>query len=461
MTFLEEALKITSDPAERARLHAGIAVAARHAIDPDRELQHAEAAVAERRRAGDREEIALAISQLSWTYRFVLSDPAGALDILTPAWAEFADLEATPAGVELMTGLASSYNGLTKMDESLAWADRCLPVAENLGLLAATASAMVTRASTLYTLGRAWEGHAILRGAHQLALANDLHELELRARVLTTFFEQWSDPTLGLALAREGLDIGRRLASRSYGYLMIGNGTVCALRVGDWEWPAAELDEWLAIDTAWAQRSEFFLDRSVLRSLRGEDGTTDIAEATRILLERQITDPQWDSYTKWASAWAAFTGGHYDDARTAAEQAVAVTSYFAPLAYPLAVRAALHLGEAQGAAASLAAMEASGYRGSALAADQLVGQAGLDALEGRGPIALAGYREALRAYRQLGLAFDEAMAVVDMAVLLPSPELEAPDVVTAIEGARETLRRLGARPFLERLDGVRSASPAG
>ena len=78
----------------------------------------------------------------------------------------------------------------------------------------------------------------------------------------------------------------------------------------------------------------------------------------------------------------------------------------------------------------------------------------------RGPAALAGYREALRAYRKLGLAFDEAAAAVDMAVLLRSPERDAADVGLAIGAARETLERLGARPFLARLDAAGTLQPA-
>ena len=94
-------------------------------------------------------------------------------------------------------------------------------------------------------------------------------------------------------------------------------------------------------------------------------------------------------------------------------------------------------------------------------ADRLVARAGIDALEGRGPVSLAGYREALRSFRQLGLAFEEAAAAVDMATLLPPPERDAPDVTTAIAAAAETLGRLGARPFLARLDEARAGQPAG
>ena len=300
-----------------------------------------------------------------------------------------------------------------------------------------------------------------MRGAHQLAVAHDLRDVELSRPSLLTFYEQWGEPAAGLALAREGLEIGRRRGSRRYGSWMVGNGCICALRTGDWDWAAGLLDEWMALESSAIERAEFFLDRAILRSLRGEDPTADLAEAARILVEGGITGPQFEAYERWAGAWAAFAGGRPDEVRRLGERAVELMSSFAPLVCPLLVRSALWAGDAEGATSALASLDASGALGAALAADRLVARAGIDALEGRGPAALAGYREALRAYRKLGLAFDEAAAAVDMAILLRSPERDAADVETAIGAARETLERLGARPFLARLDAARTLQPAG
>ncbi len=273
--------------------------------------------------------------------------------------------------------------------------------------------------------------------------------------------EQWGEPAVGLALAREGLEIGRRRGSRLYGSWMVGNGCACALRTGDWDWAAGLLDEWLVIESTEIRRAEFFVDRAILRSHRGEDPTGDLAEAARILGEGRNTWTELGSWELLAGAWAAFAGGRPDEVRRLVERAAELTRTLAPIAYPLLVRSALWAGDAEGAASALASMEASGYLGAALAADRLVARAGIDALEGRGPAALAGYREALRAYRKLGLAFDEAAAAVDMAVLLPSPERGASDFGTAIGAARDTLERLGARPFLARLDAARTKQPTG
>jgi hypothetical protein len=242
---------------------------------------------------------------------------------------------------------------------------------------------------------------------------------------------------------------------------MVGNGCVCALRTGDWDWAAGLLDEWLALESSTSGWAEFFVDRAILGSLRGEDPTADLAEAARTFIEGGAPWAQSESYRLWAGAWAAFAGGRSDEVRRLGEHAVELSSYFAPLACPLLVRSALWAGEAAGATSALALLDASGFLGAALSADRLVARAGIDALEGRGPAALAGYREALRAYRKLGLAFDEAAAAVDMAILLRAPERDAADVALAIEAARDTLERLGARPFLARLDEARTRQPAG
>ena len=101
----------------------------------------------------------------------------------------------------------------------------------------------------------------------------------------------------------------------------------------------------------------------------------------------------------------------------------------------------------------------SGYRGMAVELDMATIRAGIAALEGRGAEAATAYREALKGWRQAGLAFDEALAVTDMATLLPPNERASAEVQEAIAWARETLERLGAKPILERLAVVREGAP--
>jgi len=186
-----------------------------------------------------------------------------------------------------------------------------------------------------------------------------------------------------------------------------------------------------------------------------------IVEAERLLPDF-LNDPQYPSYVHWARAWAAFTAGRLDDARREATTAADVMGYFVPISLPIAVRAALWDGETTAAGAVMTRLEGSLVRGQAIALDLLTLRAGIAALEGRRSDAVAGYREALRGWRQLGLAFDEAMAALDLAILLAPTEREMAEASSSIEAARETLTRLGARPFLARLEatGAAKAPPA-
>jgi hypothetical protein len=165
-----------------------------------------------------------------------------------------------------------------------------------------------------------------------------------------------------------------------------------------------------------------------------------------------VKDTQYTSYCHWGRAWAALTDGRLTDARQQAEAAARVTNYYIPISLPLGVRAALWAGDAEAANLVAAQLDASVIRGQAIDLDRVTLRAGIAALEGRRPDAIAGYREALCGWRGLGLAFDEAMAALDMAIVLAPTEREMAEAPEAVRAARETLGRLGAERFLARLD---------
>ena len=98
-----------------------------------------------------------------------------------------------------------------------------------------------------------------------------------------------------------------------------------------------------------------------------------------------------------------------------------------------------------------------GGRGPLVAAQRRAMQAGIDGLEGRRTDALAGYRQAIGDFDELGAVFDGVLTAIDMAAALGPSE---PEVRTQVERARATLERLGARALLDRLDAV-VQPPAG
>ena len=461
-TFLEQALEVTTDPADRADLHERAFLASMELLDREPVLRHAAATEAERRKTGDREAIARAGAIHAVAIVYSAADPAAALEMSKRLWDEFSDLEQTQAGVDVMSAIQRAYNALGDHGNALAWVDRLLPIAERLGDLPSIARGIQRRGIGLVVTGRPREGLILLRGVHQLALANDVRDVELGCRVLLTFYEQWGDPKAGLELGREGLDIGRRRGSRAYAFQMVGNSAICAIRAGDWVWAAQILEDWLAgapdeDDPLW---TEFRIDRALLTAFHGRDGSEDLEIAAR--LRAGLTDPQFESYELWARAAGALAAGDLSAAVEHAERSAAITDYFAPLALPLGARAALWANDGATARRLLDHVTATSHWGPVLEADKTRIAAGIAALEGHSVEALAGFRDALRAYQHLGVAFDEAAAVVDMAVLLPRETLDPPDLVAAVSAARETLTRLGAAPFLTRLDAATERRlPAG
>ncbi len=99
-----------------------------------------------------------------------------------------------------------------------------------------------------------------------------------------------------------------------------------------------------------------------------------------------------------------------------------------------------------------------GVHGPFVEARRLELRAGLAALDGRVADALAFYADSLRRFRDLGIEVDQAFATIEMATLL-NPTL--PEVVAAGAAAREILVRLGAAPFIARLDAALARSAEG
>jgi class 3 adenylate cyclase len=450
VAFYRQAIAITKDQGEAAELNERAAHSARTLLHGDEASELMTRAIELYRAVGDRPRTASATAYLAlW-----LSDvarPDKALELLEPAWSEFADLAETEAGARLMLAFARAYSGKDESEQSIHWAERASIVGERLDLMDLVVRSLNTRGSSLIGTNRSIEGMVLIRGAVELAQSHGLLETESRLRVIGTFVAQWDDPRAGLESARTGQVVAERLGSRFISEQMVGNGTICAFRVGEWDWATALLDEWASTDLPAPNRLEFTVDRAILDALRGHDSAPAIASMESLLAD--VTDPQFQSYRSLAMAWAALAAGRLEEAQRAARLAVEVTPYFAPLAWPLAARAALWQRDAAALRELHLSMLNERSRGQALSADKLTLGAGLAALEGRDAEALASYREALRAWQGLGLEWDEALCVIDMATVLDPAD---PEVRTAAERARSILARLAAEPMLERLESTLS-----
>ena len=121
----------------------------------------------------------------------------------------------------------------------------------------------------------------------------------------------------------------------------------------------------------------------------------------------------------------------------------------APKLYFPAGLAALMGADPVRAAAALVAHERTGQHGRLVTLDRRLLRAGLAALDGRRLEAIRETRAVTAEYERLGLPWRQALGTL---MLVSTIGVGEPEVRALAEPAREILVRLGAKPFLERLD---------
>ncbi len=453
MALHEQALGVTTEPADRAELLELAGEAAWETGRHDAAQRHLRAAVEAQRALGDRPGIARATMALGRALN-TSRQTMDAVALLESAAAEFADLPAEPAVIALGGQLARAYFLADDHPRAITTADRALAAAEHANLAAIVADLLITKGSSLASIGRQIEGLGAIAAGQAVAESHGLGRTAVRASLNRSSIEGSRDPRVALELVRACLPLARRLGHRSLAAVALANGVEAAVRIGDWAWALAELDVALAEDHETSERISLLQVTALPKGLRGEPA--DAVTKEMAALVGAGTDPNLLGALAMANAAYAFGDGRLTDAREAWQRTAELLTEYRPVSLTRSARAALWLGDATAARTDLAGVDASGLHGPAIEADRVTLRAGIAALEGRPAEALPLYREALRAWRDLGLAWDEALCGVDMATLLDPAD---PDVRAAADAAREILVRLEAAPFVARLDAALARSP--
>jgi class 3 adenylate cyclase/tetratricopeptide (TPR) repeat protein len=455
VTLLRQALTVATDPAETAELleRAGemASSAGRH---DDAEAFLVRATELDRER-GDRTATARAIAALG---KALLSGrrTAEAAALLDAAVAEFADLGDDPALVALHSQLARACFFAGDNRRSVEMADRALEVAEHTDLVPLLADTLITKGTALGAIGRLREGVGAIETGERLARSAGLMTILLRGLNNRAVSQGEFDPAATREALAEGLAIARRMGLRFWAFgFAVGIGYT-DFRLGDWDRSVAVLAEALADGPAPEDRIQLLANAVLVPAWRGEDVAGIVAELEHLLGAN--ADPTLAGNLHDARGAAAVAAGRLREGQIECRLAAAAnTSVNGTESRLLAAHVAFWGGDLPGAAAELAALDASGYRTPVVEARRVTMRAGLAAGEGRRTEALGLYRDALRRWRDVGLVVDEALTVIDMATLLGPTE---PEVSAAAEGAREILARLGATPFLARLDAAMEGRPA-
>ncbi len=341
-----------------------------------------------------------------------------------------------------------------QQDRSVAVADRALPAAERADLVALVADMLVTKGTALGALGRIYEGAGVIEIGLRLAERHGLAVTTLRARLNHGFLMGKVDPRATLESDRFGLAEARRLGQHRFELLFLTNAAADAVWTGDWDWALTELEELL---TGELEREDRFLvlgRLAIVRAWRGGGADVLLDEMERLL--GTAPDPNHARFIVEVRAIRAFALGQFADAGAAYRGLAQTEIGNARLYLMVAARAALLARDAAAVSADLEALEGLGVHGPWFDACRTSIRAGLAALNGRLGDAQALYRDALRRLREIGVALDEALTAIEMATLLDPAE---PDVRAAAGAAREILVRLGATPFIARLDEALARSP--
>jgi hypothetical protein len=443
---LAAALEVTSDAREHAALLQRRAwlesLAARFEESERDAIAAAEAwrAIGDRAAALDATSV-LATAQLSRSHIAqgiaTLEGAVGEVDALR----DDADAQAVIAKFAEVFARGRFRSG--RYEEAVVWADRALALAERRRLDEVIAMAMVTKGTSFEYIGRHREGIALLNGAYLDATAHGLYFAALRAGVNLAAVTADDDPRISIQWTKDGMALARRLGLTGFAAYHAGN-TAAAQRVGDWAWMRSATAE-LAEGHPDAREARWILDMSIWTNpWLGED----VGGRPRAVLAHAERDKDPQAFVAGCQ-WMLEEAFVREDFRTATEFGRRGFEHeFANANLRLwAGRAALHLGDTATAEKALALMEP--IPGRAVDADIRALQAGVAARHDDIEDALAGYRAALTAYREMGLRFDLAITGLDMAALL-GPDV--PGVRAAAAEARAILVELGAKPVIARLD---------
>jgi class 3 adenylate cyclase/tetratricopeptide (TPR) repeat protein len=444
--FYEQALTVTNEPAEQAELLERAGDAARTAANYDLAEQLLRRAIQLRRTLGDRVAVAHATALLGTALGDGSRDDA-ALELLTAANTELADLAPDPVVAELGVVLARACASKGEFRRAVEVAEDVLATAEQRDLTRVVARALLAKGAGLGSLGRKREGIALIEAGERIAREHGYSD-ELLAALLIGGFEKGDiDVQAALQSYRDGAALARRQGQRGRLLALINNLGYEGFVAGDWDDALAEMEGALNDELDYKDRIMIMCNAAIVHTARGEPIDEHLNEVMR--LGAAIPSEDWHAVHLDPEANRALAQGKPADARRAWRRMVELDPSQANEFLYRAAVADLWTGDQATPARDLEELDATGVHGRVAAARRLSLEAGLAAFEGKTGEAVALYGEALSAWRELRIAWDEALTAMSMAKLL-DPSL--PEVRRAAQNAREFLVRVRAAPFIEQLD---------
>ena len=438
LAFLGQAKRVASDPAERAEIleRAGRAAVAALRIEEGQEALRE--AMDLRRSLGQTRETFAAINELANAY-IIGRHPAAAGTLIESVLDE-AERAGDADRAALYTRLARVRFGEDRLDEALRYADMGLELAERLELHEVVVEGLIVRGGTLSKVGRAAEALALTEGARRLAQDQGFANWELRSTIQLSLLVATGDPKAAVTLAGTGIELARRIGRRGEQLLLIGNAGEDAFRTGEWDWQTSQIEALDHLELDKGTLLTMQLASLVVSYVRGSVEYADLVERLDSA-QQSFDDPDTESARWDVRAWLDFADGRFPEARANWTKVTEISALNTPYVLPRIAHTSLLLGDAAAAADTLNALMKTSARGRAVDVDKVAIQAGIAAIEGRSGDALAGFRSALAAWRDLGLVWDEVLTSLVFVTLVGE---NVPEARRAAETARELMAARGA-----------------
>jgi len=445
VAYLEQALAVTSAPADRAPLldRAARSGAAATLASAER---YASEAIDAYRDTGDAGAAARASARLGR----VLMDAGqvgrarGILEAAVPE-AEASGDEAALA--QVLANLARAHMREGDGEKAVQAAERALPIAERLNLEDVVVEAWVNKGSGLNILGRRRESIVLQEAALELVQRLGDRSTEMRIRNNLASAVTDDDPLRAIEIYVEGADLARSVGDRSMYNWLTGTGGATAIGTGrNWDGHLAAMREARDGATLPADRARLTALIGLIERQRGERLNEIVADLEAIVGDSSEDDDKF--LLGMTRADVAMLTGDPRTANRMAMELVAKSPQNPEVPAQLAMQAAV-LSKTPGLIRD-AALVAAELRlsGAWTTAQRRAATAMLAAVDGRRQDAIADLREARAILKALGVDFDDATYVVLLATLLP----DDPEVRAWAEEVRPLLVDLRAAPWIRFLD---------
>ena len=279
---LEQAIAITTAPADRAALEQRAAFAAAASNAYPVAMAHADAAIAIMRDSGDRLGL-LSAKTMRANVDMSQHRDRPAVVLMREALDEAADLPPSVEHVEAEAQMARALMIQGASAEALEWADRVLQNPAAIADDRLVLHVLVTKGTLLLALKRTREAEVVLRGAIGVAEAvGDMNEL-LRARNNAAPLSHYNDYRVGYADMIEGYELAARIGIRNWTAQFLGMTANAGFELGIvGQWGERLLE--LTADSREFYRAWALSVKATERTLAGDSASARdiIAEATEL-----------------------------------------------------------------------------------------------------------------------------------------------------------------------------------